>query len=190
MKTPAGVVLAGGRSLRMGGADKAWESVAGKPMVKHVVDAIKPVVDHLVIIANADASRYATLANEVLPDLPTAGHGPIAGVLTASSHLAGRDLLIVACDLPALTTETWTQLLRYPARSAHLQCQGEGVLCIKLSHHDAERWLASGPRQGSLFKALRELNIPGAEMAVHPLEMSNCNRRVDIEACEQWIQSR
>lgn len=190
MKARVGVVLAGGRSRRMGGSDKAWEMVAGKPMIEHVVDALKPVVDRVLIVANHQVSRHARLADEVLSDLPEAGHGPLAGVVTALSHLVAHDVLITACDLPALTTDTWIRLLRYPAPSAHLRCHGDDVLCIKLDHDDIQRWLEQGCNTGSLFKALRALGIPGADIDVDRRETANCNRPVDIEACEQWIQSR
>ena len=174
----------------MEGVDKAWVLLAGKPMIEHVVDALRPVVDRVVIIANEQLSRHASVADEVLSDSPGSGHGPLAGVVTALSHIPDVNMLITACDLPSLTTRTRNSLLGHPARSAYLQCHGDGVLCIKLDHRDAERWLESGRKRGSLFMAMQALGIPGADIEVDHREAMNCNRPVDIEACEQWIQSR
>ena len=82
----AGVVLAGGRSTRMG-VDKALAPLAGRPLVAHVAARFAPQVDALFLNANGDAARFASLRCAVVADAaPNAGGGPLAGVAAALRH--------------------------------------------------------------------------------------------------------
>ena len=56
---PAGLILAGGLSRRMGGGDKALLPLAGKPMLAHVIAALEPQACPLAVNANGDPSRFA-----------------------------------------------------------------------------------------------------------------------------------
>jgi molybdopterin-guanine dinucleotide biosynthesis protein A len=77
----AGVILAGGRSSRMDGRDKAFAALAGTPLIGHVTARLRPQVAELAISAGADRSRFAALGPAVLTD-PVAGlPGPLAGLL-------------------------------------------------------------------------------------------------------------
>ena len=62
-----GVVLAGGRSRRMGGQDKGLVELAGQAMVAHVVAALRPQVGALVINANRNQETYGRLGYSVVP---------------------------------------------------------------------------------------------------------------------------
>ena len=63
----AGVVLAGGRSTRMG-VDKALAPLAGRPLVAHVAARFAPQVDALFLNANGDAARFASLRCAIVAD--------------------------------------------------------------------------------------------------------------------------
>ncbi|MGH6610696.1 MAG: NTP transferase domain-containing protein, partial [Burkholderiaceae bacterium] len=39
-----GLILAGGRGERMGGADKGWVEYHGRPLIEHVVERLTPQV--------------------------------------------------------------------------------------------------------------------------------------------------
>ena len=54
-----GVILAGGRSRRMGGGDKGLLDLGGKPMLAHVIDRLKPQVGRIIINANGEPRRFA-----------------------------------------------------------------------------------------------------------------------------------
>lgn len=36
------VILAGGRATRMGGEDKGWVALAGRPLIDHVLERLRP----------------------------------------------------------------------------------------------------------------------------------------------------
>ena len=75
----AGVVLAGGRATRMGGADKGLLPLAGRPMLARVVDRFAPQVGTLALSANGDPARFRAYGLAVLPDSMPGHPGPLAG---------------------------------------------------------------------------------------------------------------
>jgi molybdopterin-guanine dinucleotide biosynthesis protein A len=79
--TVVGVLLAGGRSERMGGEDKSLIALGGKPLIAHAAARLRPQVDRLVVNANGDAARFAFLELPVVPDADGGTSGPLAGIL-------------------------------------------------------------------------------------------------------------
>lgn len=77
----AGVILAGGRSSRMGGADKSLQLFAGRPMIAHVAASLGPQVDRLIVNANGDPRRFGFLDLPVVGDTIAGFAGPLAGIL-------------------------------------------------------------------------------------------------------------
>jgi molybdopterin-guanine dinucleotide biosynthesis protein A len=75
-----GVLLAGGRSARMGGSEKALIEIAGKPMLAHVIARFAPQVSRLVLNANGDPARFAQLRLPVIADTVEGYAGPLAGL--------------------------------------------------------------------------------------------------------------
>jgi len=75
-----GVLLAGGRSSRMGGRDKALLDIAGKPMFLHVLARLRPQVGRIVINANGDPARFSGHCLPVIEDSLEGYAGPLAGL--------------------------------------------------------------------------------------------------------------
>jgi molybdopterin-guanine dinucleotide biosynthesis protein A len=108
----AGVILAGGRALRMGGGDKGRLSVGEEDMLTRLVRALRPQVSVLALNANGDPARFADLGLPVLPDgLEDAG--PLAGLL-AGLDWAGEHglpwLLTAPTDTPFLPPDLLIRL--------------------------------------------------------------------------------
>jgi molybdenum cofactor guanylyltransferase len=79
-----GAVLAGGLARRMGGGDKPLRLLAGRPLLRHVLDRVAPQVAAVVLNANGDPARFAEYAPlPVVPDGVPDNPGPLAGVLAA-----------------------------------------------------------------------------------------------------------
>ena len=76
-----GIVLAGGRSRRMDGTEKAFLDLDGRPLIAHVVERLRPQVGALVISANGDPARFDFLGLPVVADPFPDFAGPLAGIL-------------------------------------------------------------------------------------------------------------
>jgi molybdopterin-guanine dinucleotide biosynthesis protein A len=78
-----GVIVAGGRGRRMGGADKCFVELAGQSLLSRAVGRLCPQVSRLVLSANGDPSRFAAFDLPVLADPIPDFAGPLAGLLAA-----------------------------------------------------------------------------------------------------------
>jgi molybdenum cofactor guanylyltransferase len=85
-----GVVLAGGRSQRMGGGNKTLRVFAGCTILSRVVARLAPQCAGLVINANDDPERFAALGLPVVADNVKGHAGPLAGVLAALDWAAAQ----------------------------------------------------------------------------------------------------
>ena len=101
----AGVVLAGGRSSRMGGGDKCLKPLAGRPLIAHVIERLRPQVSDLVINANGEPSRFASFGLPVVADSFSGYAGPLAGVHAGLEWVKANrpgigSIVTVAADTP------------------------------------------------------------------------------------------
>lgn len=114
---PVGVVLAGGLGRRMGG-DKAVVALRGRPLVHYPLAALGAVLDDLAVVAKRDTSLPALPpAVEIWLDHDERFH-PLVGLTTALRCAAGRSVVVVACDMPHVTTGVLRALLDAPAAPA------------------------------------------------------------------------
>ena len=77
-----GVLLAGGQSRRMGGGDKCLRKLNGETILSRIVRRARPQVQHLILNANGDTSRFADQGLSIVKDVIPDHAGPLAGVLT------------------------------------------------------------------------------------------------------------
>jgi molybdopterin-guanine dinucleotide biosynthesis protein A len=68
----AGVILAGGQSRRMGGGDKTLLTIGERSMLERVIARLSPQTERLVLNANGDPTRFASLRLPIVPDRPHA----------------------------------------------------------------------------------------------------------------------
>ena len=111
-----GIILAGGNSRRMrlpDGGGKAAVTVAGRPLLGHVCDSIRPAVDRLVIVAAPDQPLPDVGGSDVIIRDSRPGAGPLAGIADAL-RAAGADVakaFVTSCDVPLLKTAVVRLLL-------------------------------------------------------------------------------
>ncbi|MDE2579480.1 MAG: molybdenum cofactor guanylyltransferase MobA [Hyphomicrobiales bacterium] len=96
-----GVILGGGRGQRMGG-DKNLALLAGRPLVAHAIERLRPQCARLVLNINADAAAFARFALPIAPDAAPGFPGPLAGILAGMEWAARADLP----DIVTLPTDT------------------------------------------------------------------------------------
>lgn len=115
-----GVVLAGGEGRRMGGADKALLSLAGRPLLSHVLDRFEPQVERLMLSANGDLARFQSFGLPVFADHTP--RGPLSGLLAAltwAAPLGATAVVSIAVDTPFLPPDLVPRLC--------LAAQNDGV---------------------------------------------------------------
>jgi len=95
-----GLVLAGGLARRMGGIDKGLVDLGGKPMIEHVLAALRPQVGRLLINANRNLDEYRALGYPVIDDGDREFRGPLAGIASGLRAAATRYVAFAPCDSP------------------------------------------------------------------------------------------
>jgi molybdopterin-guanine dinucleotide biosynthesis protein A len=105
-----GIVLAGGQGRRMGGVDKGWVEMAGRPLVAWVLERLAPQVGAVVVNANQNAERYAALGHRVVPDAVGGFAGPLAGLHAALAVVTTGWAATVPCDSPFLPLDLVARL--------------------------------------------------------------------------------
>ncbi len=100
-----GLVLAGGRSRRMG-HDKALLDREGQSQLHYVFSLLQEVTEQTFVATRVDQAddaerkRYPNIVDRY-DDM-----GPVAGILSALETHSQVDWLVVACDLPNLDRQT------------------------------------------------------------------------------------
>jgi molybdopterin-guanine dinucleotide biosynthesis protein A len=128
----AGILLAGGRSSRMGGGDKCLRDLGGSTILARVIERVRPQVTALALNANGDPARFAAYELPVVADASEDYPGPLAGVLagldwaaravTGATHVAS-----FATDAPFLPGDLVARLAAALADGKHdLACADSG----------------------------------------------------------------
>lgn len=102
MREPIGVLLAGGRGSRLGGA-KALAPLGGRPLICHALAALRGAVGEVAIIAKPDTSLPAFDEVTVWRE-PAEPHHPLVGIVHALARAGDRPVLVCAADMPFVTS--------------------------------------------------------------------------------------
>jgi molybdopterin-guanine dinucleotide biosynthesis protein A len=97
--TVTGVILAGGKSRRMG-QNKALLSLGGVRLIDRVIGVMRDVCPQLLLVTNSPevyADLGVPMVRDVYPD-----KGSLGGIYSAIYHATTTYCLVVACDMPFL----------------------------------------------------------------------------------------
>ncbi|MGY3869117.1 molybdenum cofactor guanylyltransferase MobA [Aeromonas crassostreae] len=183
------VILAGGRASRMGGDDKGWVPLAGKPLIAHVLERLRPQVDEVLINANRSEERYRVLA-PVIADRRVDFQGPLAG-MEAGLCAARHDwVLFVPCDGPALPRDLMARFRAAigPETELVVAHDGERLQPVVALLHRAllpslQLALASGERKtGAWFARHQMAVVPFADQPDAFINLNSPLELADYEA--------
>lgn len=102
------IVLAGGSSSRFG-EDKGVIELAGKPLLRRVVDSLRHVVDEIVVVTSSH--ERATLYSKIVGSGvkfsvdERESQGPLIGALTGFRVATGEYALLVPFDTPFVSSK-------------------------------------------------------------------------------------
>jgi molybdopterin-guanine dinucleotide biosynthesis protein A len=101
-RSRAGFLLAGGKSSRMGtNVDKAFLKFRGETLLDRALTLLGAVCDSVTIVG--DPGKFAEYGYAVADIFP--GCGPLAGIHTALAHSSAELNLMLAVDMPFVSTE-------------------------------------------------------------------------------------
>jgi molybdopterin-guanine dinucleotide biosynthesis protein A len=200
----AGVILAGGRSSRMGGRNKALLTLAGRPLIGHVIDRLAPQVEALALSVEQPATAFAAFGVPQMTD-PTPGHaGPLGGLLAGLRHFQAQQgwVLLLPCDAPFLPLDLAAKLLAGAVESevpaAVVNHEGELQPTFSIWHHSLLPSLeqaVEGAGMAGLKQFLRTIEfgqVDGSEWArpAGPPPFFNINDPAALDQASRWILSQ
>jgi len=117
MKNSASIILAGGRSTRMG-SNKAFLPLPGKErltFIEQLVSTLTPLCAETILVARdaADAANYVLPGVHAVTDKIPA-QGPLMGLYSGLSVIHTQQALVVAVDMPFILPALVTFLLSQP----------------------------------------------------------------------------
>jgi len=181
----AAVILAGGKSKRMG-QDKTIMEIGGRPLIQHVYDQLRPHFSEVFISAN-DAAKFGFLEARVIQDI-VPDQGPLAGIVSAL-RASPRDLnLVVACDVGKIDLRLVRRLMRTAERSRadavvprHGASHTEPLFAVyrKSALASLERALADGVR--SVREVLKRCDV-------HYLDLADADLPLNLNAAEDYVR--
>ncbi|MBI4428891.1 MAG: molybdenum cofactor guanylyltransferase [Ignavibacteriales bacterium] len=112
-----GVILAGGRSSRMG-RDKALLTLGDKSFLERLADLLQELFPHVIVVSGRE-KKYEELGAPVFPDI-ILDCGPLGGMHAGLCYSNTDYAFVVPCDLPLVNAE----LIHYVVERA----QGEATV--------------------------------------------------------------
>ncbi len=201
MGKTAGVILAGGRSTRMGGGDKCLRDLGGQPILAHIVERARPQADCLVLNANGDPGRFEAFGLPVVPDSVEGYAGPLAGVLAGLDWAAGNMpgvawVASFASDAPFFPRDLVPRMLAaVDAEGADLACAmsgGRAHPVFGLWRVDLREALRDAMVREQVYKVDRwtsRYRLVTVEYAISPFDpFFNANRPDDLNAARRQLE--
>lgn len=105
----AGFVLVGGKSSRMG-RNKALLPFKGRTLLQHVTGVVHAVAGNVTLVGNP--VEYSYFGYPVVEDI-FHNSGPLSGVHAALHASHAEWNLILACDMPEITSDFLSRLMRH-----------------------------------------------------------------------------
>jgi molybdopterin-guanine dinucleotide biosynthesis protein A len=194
----SGCILAGGLGRRFDGRDKGLLPLAGRPLVAHVLERLRPQVAHVMVNANRNLAAYAALGVNVISDAePHDYAGPLAGCLAALGAVRTPWLCTAACDSPFLPGDLVARLhaavTAAGAELATVRCAGRAQPVFALLHHtlapSLADFVAGGGRKVDAWfthHRLVEVDFEDVAEAFHninsPADLAQAEQRLDCHA--------
>lgn len=107
MEPITGIILAGGKSSRMG-TDKGLMPFRGKPMIQHIIDPMAKICQRIFIVTSN--SMYGMFGFELVQD-EQPDYGPVMGVLSGLKKSETDLNLVMSCDAPFVGFDLMKELV-------------------------------------------------------------------------------
>lgn len=169
------IVLAGGKSSRMGGEDKSMLPVNGEPMIQKIVNQLHDSFDEVIIGAN-DPDKYRFLNCRVIPDLEKE-KGPLIGILSCLQASTSELNFITACDIPVMNIKLIQNMINL---------SGDSDIVMPVKDHDKHEPLYAIYKKSVIPEIEKILRNDGRRI-IELLDKAKV-KFVDFEA-ETWYEN-
>lgn len=185
----SGVILAGGKSSRMG-VNKSFLKLGNQTIIERIVDLMKLTFTEVIIITNTP-DEYKFLNLPLYEDIYK-WKGPLAGIHSALTHSQTEKIFVLSCDVPLMSKEMIKHIIEYKTDKSIVFCEAAGYhqplvgIYSKKILSAIEKFISDNELSDKSFHQF--LKIVDAEI-IHPEKLSfykdeiffNVNRPDDYE---------
>lgn len=188
-------ILMGGAARRLDGRDKGAMLVGGRSIRERQLAALAPITDDIMIVGGRHLSNPLPLTRLVADQHP--GLGPLAGLEAALASSRDDTVIVLACDLPFVTTELLAFLLSVAAtadavvprtdRGYHPLCAVYDRRCLEVVRQRLNRRELA---VRALLESLRVRPIESTELTQFGPEarlLANVNTAADLNEIETLL---
>lgn len=118
-----GVILAGGKSSRMG-TNKSFLKIGNQTIIERIVDLMKSIFSEVIIITNSP-EEYKFLNIPIFEDIYK-WKGPLAGIHSALVHSTTEKIFVLSCDVPLMGREMIEYIVNYKSEKPIVFCEAAG----------------------------------------------------------------
>jgi molybdopterin-guanine dinucleotide biosynthesis protein A len=200
------IILAGGVSERFG-QDKGLVQMAGKPLVLHIFDIVRDVVEEVIVVVSSD--RQGDFYSPLLPKRAKISvdvedsQSPLVGASTGFMSARGDYSILLPCDTPFVSKEVIKLLFelsrnmdavipRWPNGYIEpLQAVYRTSSALTAAKEAIEKGEARLQSMISLLKRVRYLSTIVIEEMNHDLTtFFNVNDAIDLKRAENLIKKK
>lgn len=95
-------ISAGGKSSRMG-TDKSFVTIGGKTIIERIIERTKDLGQTETLLISNQPEKYERFGLKMFPDVYP-DKGSLGGIYTAIYHSSTAYTLVIACDMPFVST--------------------------------------------------------------------------------------
>jgi molybdopterin-guanine dinucleotide biosynthesis protein A len=170
-----GVILAGGKSSRMG-VNKSFLKLGNQTIIERIADLMKSIFSEVIIITNT-TDEYKFLNLPLYEDIYK-WKGPLAGIHSALTHSQTEKIFVLSCDVPLMSKEMIEYIIEYKTDKSIVFCEAAGYhqplvgVYSKKILSEIEKFISNNEMSDKSFHQF--LKMVDAEI-IHPEKLSFYN---------------
>lgn len=190
-----GIILAGGKSSRMG-SDKGLIELCGKPLISYAISSLSAICDRIII--SSSSNSYEAFGFEVIGD-EFPGIGPMGGIYSALKKSSTEKNLVLSCDLPFVSAGLLSFILNNSdGYEVAVPCEGDlyyEPLCAFYRHSVLDKMVAfiheRNYKLPDLFEkvSINKLKIDRNNSLFHEHVFMNINSKHELTAAEKLMNT-
>jgi molybdopterin-guanine dinucleotide biosynthesis protein A len=184
-----GVILAGGKSSRMG-VNKSFLKLGSQTIIERIVNLMKSIFSEVIIITNTP-DEYKFLNLPLYEDIYK-WKGPLAGIHSALTQSQTEKIFVLSCDVPLMSKEMIEYVIEYKSNKSIIFCEAAGYhqplvgVYSKKILSEIEKFISNNEMSDKSFhQFLKNIDME----IIHPEDLPfykddiylNVNRPIDYE---------
>jgi len=157
-----GVILAGGKSSRMG-TNKALLKINGRTLIEQIAEFLKSLFPKVIVITNSP-EEYMFIKIPIFQDVYKQ-RGPMGGIHSALVNSETENIFVVPCDAPFINKEIIEKILSTSSNHKIKICHAAGFLqpltgvYSKEHLNEFETWLRGNESDHETIAEIKQCKI-------------------------------